>query len=289
MGDYCLKVGWTDGTITEAQVRTLSTGAGWRATRGHLALLLDVGAVARGENGAYELAYFLDENPSVAAREAYAQEHRDQARSRKQRERSRGSVEPTSNEHKDDTKNAVETVVYDACHAEPTTTHLNDANAATHGILTHAEATEAAEQFEETLPWAKYLPTEPAARAAAEYESSEAPRRPKAPTGRLRAGASGMHKCIPAKFRNARESLNLGIVIDGLRKQGIRDNSGLAERVFGELQRAGVTPAQLRYADHCLAVRRRKIEIDDPIAYWMAIATYQHQADAAVMDENIAA
>jgi hypothetical protein len=92
IGDYCLKLAWTDGVITDAQLRTLNTGTSWRATQGHLGLLLDVGAVVSRADGHYEVAYFLDENPSVVAREAYAQEQRDQARSRKHRERSRSHV-----------------------------------------------------------------------------------------------------------------------------------------------------------------------------------------------------
>ena len=278
IGDYCLKIGWTDGVITEAQLRTLRTGASWRATQGYLCLLLDVGALTRREDGCYELAYFLDENPSVQTREKYAREQREHARSRKRRERSRNHGDSASNQHADGDDNTAKSTTYVECHAKPTNTHLNDANAATHRIITHAEATAAVERFEETLPWAKYLHSEPA--ACAEEEVSESPPRNRDPRRRPRSAATpATRKCIPANFRDAKEALNLGSVIEGLRKQGIQDKPRLAERIFGELRRAGVTRAQLRYADHCLQVRRRKVEIDNPLAYWAGIL--RRQAEAA--------
>jgi hypothetical protein len=276
IGDYCLKIGWTNGVITEAQLRTLSTGASWRATQGHVGLLLDVCAITQREDGCYEIAYFLDENPSVQTREAYAQQQRDLARSRKQRERSRGKVESTLNQHISDTENTEKSETCVTRHAKPTTTHQKDANAAPHRIATHAEATEAAERFEEALPWTKYMHVEPAAGEAA--EDIENPPGPKPPPERLRASGPRTHRCIPAKFRDTKEALNLGCVVEGLRKQGIDENPGLAEQIFRDLRRAGVTRAQLRYATHCLLVRRQKVEVDNSVAYWTAIARYQGEA-----------
>jgi hypothetical protein len=378
IGDYCLKLAWTDGVITDAQLRTLNTGTSWRATQGHLGLLLDVGAVVSRADGHYEVAYFLDENPSVVAREAYAQEQRDQARSRKHRERSRSHVHSTSNQHTNKGENAGKTISCDPCHAETTNTHSDDAKAATHAITHPAqhlspaanagpargpspaadrgpspavaspkgsvsvqEALVACEQFENTLPWAKYLELGcdgsdadvPEVDAGAEERSGlrrqslRAPRaerlsphncipallqddreainlgaggaradegtggastrRPLPPTPRV--APRRPHACIPARLRDDGEAINLGVVVAALRQQGIDDRPEVADAIFRQLRGLGVTQAQLRYATYCLKIRCQKVAIEDPLAYWLAIARNQTRANLILAEDKMAA
>ena len=324
IGDYSLKVAWTDGLITEAQLRTLNTGTSWRATQGHLDLLLDVGALLRTTDGHYEVAYFLDENPSVATREAYAQEQRDRARSRKRRERSRCHADSTSNQHLNADENPEKSAGWAPCHAKPTTTHLDDANAATHA-RTHAadgrnsgtQATSggrpvpfsprpsgaAAEtrrpvprsaaiaaciEFEDSLPWSKYLA---ASDNGADGEgrgahSAQELLMPAAIAHNPRSGARRPHMCVPARLRDDGEAINMGDVATALRDQMQDDRPEVAEAAFCELARFGVTQAQLRYANYCLKIRRQKVEIEDPLAYWLSIAKGQRAAARGLADRR---
>jgi hypothetical protein len=312
IGDYCLKVAWTDGLITEAQLRTLSTGTSWRATQGHLNLLLDAGALLRTVDGRYEVAYFFDENPSVVARETYAQEQRDQARARKQRERSRGHAHSASNPHVTSQENANKSVGCAPRHAEPTITHLEDANAATHAAASHGQASDgqavdrdgvglashhsrgpaaairrpaargeviaACEEFEDRLPWEKYL-TAPSDEGDEPAECRNAnPPMPPAPTVISRVPRLGVHRshvCVPARLRDDGKPINLGDVLTALRQEMQNDHPEVADTIFRQLSQSGITQTQLRYATYCLKVRRQKVDIENPLAYWLSIAKGQ--------------
>ena len=308
IGDYCLKTGWTNGVITEGQVRTLNTGASWRATQGHLCLLLDVNALTRRGDGCYEVAYFLDENPSVETREVYAREQRNQARSRKRRERSRWHANSASNRHADADESLGISRGCIPCHAEPTTTHVNDANAATHDSaamasetratlsdlpssrqatatagppcrsVSRAAALTACNEFEDSLPWSKYLapPRQGDDRAVGFRGEADKPKPaettvsavPGPRTNRARGG-------IPARLKDSGEPINLGSVVAALRQQNQEDRPEAAEAVFRQLTRAGVTQTQLRYTSYCLQVRRQKVAVENPLGYWLSIAKRQ--------------
>jgi hypothetical protein len=91
----------------------------------------------------------------------------------------------------------------------------------------------------------------------------------------LALGARRPHGCVPASLRDAGEPINLGVVATALQQEKLGDRPAVAEAVFRQLMRAGVTQTQLRYASYCLKVRRQKVEVENPLAYWLSIAKRQ--------------
>jgi len=92
--------------------------------------------------------------------------------------------------------------------------------------------------------------------------------------------------CIPVRLRDDGEAVNLGDVATALRRQMHDDRPEVAEATFRQLARSGVTRTQLRYASYCLKIRRQKVEIEDPLAYWLSIAKGQRAAARGLADRR---
>jgi hypothetical protein len=282
IGEYALKFAGTDGAVTEAQMRALSAGRTWRVTQGYLDLLLGVGALRHDSQGTYTLLYFLDENPSVAARAAFARRQREQATPRKQRERSRTKVESTSNQQISDTKNNVLSTTCIERHAE-STNHQEGAKAATHlptprrpGVIPPPELEAICDAL--ANPWDKYLQAgQGTDQGVAAMDVT--PAKVALPT--KRGPRKKAHRCIPARISDDPAPVNEHSVVTVFRELGLTVDTVRVRDTLLKLRARGAREATVRYALHCVKARRGKVRIDNPISYLMSIVENQQTATLA--------